>query len=299
MSGEGAPVISVVIVTWNSREVVARCLESLRANPPSVPWETVVVDNASTDGTAESLATVAPWARVLTNRTNRGLPAANNQGISATTGDYVLVSNPDTIVKPGATDALRDLLDRHPRAMFSIPKLLHEDGSLQTSAGDLPSFAEALLGRQAQRKRSADSGFWWDGWAHDEERSIGRGHEACYLVRRSAIMDVGLQDEAYFLDWEGPDWTARARSRGWEVWFTPAAEVVHLGASIRQVPYDWIISSHRGMYRYFAKRSPAWRRLLIAFLVCLRAVVKLIAQPISTLTGRSMYRRGHRSRKDA
>lgn len=299
MSVEGAPVISVVIVTWNSREVVARCLDSLRANPPSVPWETVVVDNASTDGTPESVTTNAPWARLIANRTNRGLPAANNQGISATTGDYVLIANPDIIVRPGAVDALRDLLDRRPRAMFSIPKLVHEDGTLQTSAGDLPSLAEALLGRQAQRKRRADSGFWWDGWAHDEERSIGRGHESCYLVRRGAITDVGLQDEAFFLDWEGPDWTARARSHGWEVWFTPAAEVVHLGgASIRQVPYRWIINSHRGMYRYFAKRSPGWRRILIALLVGGRAALKSVAQAMSALTGSSMYRRGHRSGKE-
>lgn len=296
MSGEASPVVSVVIVTWNSRRVVADCLESLRVNPPSVPWEAVVVDNASTDGTVSSIRAVSPWTRVIANSSNRGLPAANNQGIGSTTGEYVLIANPDIVLKPGAVDALRDLLERHPNAAFAIPRLLYEDGSVQTSAGDLPTLAAALLGRQVQRKLGARSDFWWDGWAHDEERSIGRGQEACYLVRRRAIEDFGLQDEAFFLDWEGPDWTARARSSGWEVWFTPDAEVFHAGgASIRQVPYGWIYHSHRGMYRYFAKRRPAWQRPLIALLVAARMAAKVVAQALSRPTGKSMYGRGHGS----
>jgi GT2 family glycosyltransferase len=203
-------------------------------------------------------------------------------------------------VKPGALDALRDLLERRPLAAFAIPRLVYEDGSLQTSAGDLPSLAAALLGRRAQRKRSARIGFWWDGWAHNEERAIGRGHEACYLVRRRAIEDIGPQDEAFFLDWEGPDWTARARSRGWEVWFTPKAEVFHVGgASIRQAPYGWIYHSHRGMYRYFAKRRPPLQRPLIALLVAARMVAKMVAQALTRPTAKSMYERGHRSGKGA
>jgi GT2 family glycosyltransferase len=280
----------VVIETWNARDALLDCLAALRANPPSVAWDAVVVDNASTDGTVDAVREAAPWARVIANPENRGLPAANNQGIAATSAPLVLITNPDTTVQPGAVDALVDLLARRPQAAFAIPRLRHPDGTLHVSAGDLPTLPDALLGRQLQRRRRANGhGFWWDGWAHDDERAIGRGHEACYLVRRQAIAEVGLQDEAYFLDWEGMDWTARARDGGWEVWFTPVAEVVHLGgASIRQVPWRWIARSHRGMYRYFATRSSPAVRPLLAALFTGRALLKAGA----TALGPASYARG-------
>ncbi len=279
LTGEKSAVrVSVVIVTWNSRDTVLDCLAALRNSQSSVPWDAVVVDNASSDGTVDAVRETAPWAQVIANSGNRGLPAANNQGIRATAGSLVLVANPDTAIRTGAIDALVELLERRPRAAFAVPRLLHPDGSLQVSAGDLPTLGEALRGRQAERRRRGRSGFWWDGWAHDEERQIGRGHEACYLVRRDAIDDFGLQDEAFFLDWEGIDWTARARARGWEVWFTPEAEVVHLGGtSIRQVPLRWIVNSHRGMYRYFAKRTSLVLRPFLAAIVAARGLMKVVA----------------------
>jgi GT2 family glycosyltransferase len=284
------PCVSVVVVTWNARSAVLQCLESLVANPPSVPWNLVVVDNASKDGTADAVARAAPWARTILNTANRGLPAANNQGIAASAAPFVLIANPDTQVRPGAVDALLDVLGRRRRAAFAVPRLLHPDGSLHVSAGDLPTLREAFLGRQVQRRRGqVDAGFWWDGWEHDHERRIGRGHEACYLVRRAAVLEIGLQDEAFFLDWEGIDWTARAQEVGWEVWFTPKAEVVHLGgASIRQVPFRWIVRSHRGMYRYFAKRSSPPLRPLLAAAFGARALAKAAGVAL----GPASYARG-------
>ena len=255
------------------------CLQSLVEHPPSIPWEAIVVDNGSTDCTTRSVGSRAPWVRIIANRDNRGLPAANNQGIAASTGRYVLIANPDTEFSPHAVDALIDVLDRHPRAAFAVPRLHNPDGSLQVSAGDLPTLREALLGRQHQKRhRAVDSGFWWDGWAHDVERRIGRGHEACYLVRRAAIADIGLQDEAFRLDWEGIDWTARARSHDWEVWFTPKATVEHIGGvSIRQAPMRWMLQSHRGMYRYFAKQSSPSVRPFLAMLITVRWLLKTSA----------------------
>jgi N-acetylglucosaminyl-diphospho-decaprenol L-rhamnosyltransferase len=191
------------------------------------------------------------------------------------------------------------MLDRHPRAGIVIPRLRYPDGGLQTSAGDLPTLGEALRGRQLQRHGTmsgAPAGFWWDGWAHDEERVIGRGHEAAYVVRRSAADEVGPQDEGFRLDWEGIDWSARFRDAGWEIWLCPAAEVVHLGgSSIRQVPFRWVVSSHRGMYRYYAKRRPAYWRPVLAVAFGVRAAAKLAA----TASGVAMYERGHRGKATA
>jgi N-acetylglucosaminyl-diphospho-decaprenol L-rhamnosyltransferase len=290
--GDG-PLLSVVIVTWNSAPVVGGCLDALAANPPSGPWEAIVVDNGSSDATAEVVKRHPLGARLIANRENRGLAAANNQGITAAAGAFVLLANPDTEVTPGAVDAMRGLLERRPRAAFVIPRLRYPDGRPQVSAGDLPTLSEALLGRQAQGRRAGEArGFWWEGWPHDEERRIGRGHEACYLARRSAIDEIGPQDEGFVLDWEGIDWAARAQAAGWEVWFTPSAEVVHLGgASIRQAPVRWIAGSHRGMYRYFAKRGGRARRPLLAVVIALRALVKVAG----VLVGPATYDRSHRT----
>jgi len=285
------PEVSVVIVNWNAGTALAGCLRSLAEHPPSVPYEVILVDNGSTDGSAAAAGRADPTLRVIANPVNRGLPAANNQGIVAARAETILLSNPDVVYGRGAVDALLAALRRHPRAAIVVPRLSYQDGSLHTSVGDLPTLRQAFAGRQHQRRAagSGPSGFWWDGWAHDEERRVGRGHEAAYLVTRRAIEEVGLQDERYFLDWEGMDWTARLADAGWEVWFTPTAEVTHLGGvSIRQVPFRWIVRSHQGIYRYFAARHPWWRPWL-APLLALRATVKLAAAAVS-----DVYERGHR-----
>jgi len=288
--------VSIVIVTWNARPVLQRCVESLLLHPPSGSWEVVVVDNASTDDTLTMLAEKAPWARVIANRHNVGLAAANNQGLSASRGQAIVISNPDVLFSAGAIDALRDALDRHPRAAFAVPRLLHPDGRLQTSAGDLPGFAEAFAGRSASQSRSSAvggrSGFWWDGWAHDEELPIGHGAESCYVVRTSALAEIGPQDPRFFLDWEGIEWSRRAARHGWEIWLCSSAEVVHLGGeSIQQNRARWVVSSHTGMYRYFSADTAAVLRPFLALLIASRALVKLAALAV----GAPLYDRANRS----
>lgn len=271
--------VSVVVVNWNAGDDLLACLRSLAEHPPSCEWDAVVVDNASTDGSAEEAGDTFPWLKLIVNETNRGLAAANNQGIAATAGDAILICNPDVVFLDGSIDALIDVLARHPRAAFAIPRLLHPDGRLQTGAGDLPTIAEALRGRASARARAADAtsrAFWWDGWAHDEERRIGHGAEAAYLVRRRALDEIGLQDEGFWLDWEGIDWAARVAAAGWEIWFTPDAEIVHTGGvSIRQATVRWVLTTHRGMARYLRKHH-GLAGLMVQPVVAVRAIVKLL-----------------------
>ncbi len=180
------------------------------------------------------------------------------------------------MLREGVVDALLDCATRHPRAAFVIAKLIHPDGTLQAGVGDLPTFREAFRGRAAARRARRDSGFWWDGWPHDTETQIGRGQEACYLVRGAALDEIGVQDEGYRLDWEGIDWSARAHDAGWEIWFCPAAEVVHIGGtSLAKARVRWVIWSHRGMYRYFAARRPLPIRPLLLLAIGARGLVKL------------------------
>lgn len=286
----GTPDVSVVIVSWNSGQDLLTCLRSLRANPPAVPWEAIVVDNGSSDGSITRVGQELPWVRVIANGHNRGLAAANNQGLVASRAPFVLISNPDVIYEPGAVDALVDLLRRRGRAAFAIANLRYSDGTPQTSVGSLPSLAEALLGWRLSRHLPGRDGSrtWWHGWPHDEERPVGHGAEACYLVRRTAIAETGMQDERFVLDWEGVDWSARVQEAGWQIWFAPQARVIHAGGtSLRQVTGRWIASSHLGMYRYFAGRASLPARPLLAGAIAGRALVKLAV----TKAGVEPYRR--------
>ncbi len=271
------PVVSVIIVTWNSAGVVPLCIQSIIDGPPTLPWEAVIVDNGSADDTVDVVRDLSPHVRVIANASNRGLAAANNQGMLAAAGDYFVISNPDVVYARGAIDALVDLLDRRPEAAFAFAGLHHPDGRVQTCTGDLPTLGEAFLGRAARLRRPDPrrQGFWWHGWDHATEVPIGHGGEACYATRRATVARLGLQDERFRLDWEGIDWTARAAELGWQAWFCPEASVVHMGgASIRRAPWRWIASTHRGMYRYFADRSSPAARPLLAVAVAGRALAK-------------------------
>jgi GT2 family glycosyltransferase len=293
------PLVSAVVVNWNGGDTVVACLRSLLQHPPSVPWEAIVVDNASTDGSIERIRAELPWVRVIANARNRGLAAANNQGLLASRAPYALISNPDVLYRDGAVDALVDLMQRRPRAAFAFARMRDADGRGATCVGDLPTLPEALVGRWLGRAANSARGngdgvargFWWHGWDHGDETRVGHGIEACYLVRRDAVAEIGLQDEEFRLDWEGVEWCARARDAGWEVWFCPAAAVVHIGGvTLKQVPVRWVVWSHRGMWRYFRRRVPRPARPLLAGAIALRATVKLAAVAVDA---RGMYDRQH------
>ena len=278
--------VSLVVVNWNSGAHLGRLLDSLCTHPPGRASDVVVVDNGSRDGS--EAAARRPGVSLIRNVDNRGLAAANNQGMAAATGAYFLLCNPDVELTTGAIDEMVAVMERHDRAAFVVPRLRRVDGGTQVSAGDLPSLAEALLGRAFLRRAGsrrpsapgpeAKRGWWWHGWAHDREQEIGRGAEACYLVRRGAVAEFGLQDERFPLDWEGVEWTARAHDAGWQVWFAPGAEVVHTGGvSIDQARLRWVWQSHLGMYRYFAPRVSSPARYPLALAVVLRALLKAAA----------------------
>lgn len=277
-------VVSIVIVNWNACDELLECLASVERNPPTTAFEVIVVDNASLDASVETVRAAHPWVKLIANPSNRGLAAANNQGIVASSGRYILIANPDVQFQAGSVDALVDAMDRYPRAAFVFAQLVDPDGTRQTSAGALPTLRYALLGRSRQPAPAGDppySTMWWDHWDHSTESIVGHGLEACYLARREAIADIGPQDERYFLDWEGLDWCDRARRRSWEIWFTPKARVIHLGSrSISKARFRSVVRTHRGMYLYFADRMHPVVRPLLAIALVVRTMLKFVAMTL-------------------
>ena len=264
--------VSVVVVTWNAAGHVERCLDSVRG------YETVVVDNGSNDGTVLLVRERFPGVTVV-EQENRGMGGGNNAGIRATSKPYVLLLNSDTRVVADGIDRIAAFADTHPRAAVVGPRLSNEDGSLQRSVrGDPTTWrlaTEYLFLRKLGPRTQALNAFYGGGFSHGEPRQVESLMGAALLVRRSAVEEVGLFDEDFFMFSEETDWLYRFRRAGWQVWFTPDAEVVHLGGASHGGRL--YIENLRGILRFQLKnRSPReaerTRRLLL-WSLRLRALV--------------------------
>ena len=221
------PAVSVVIVGWNVREFLRACLESLRPAWAGGQAEVIVVDNASTDGTAALVRDAFPTVRLLANATNRGFGAANNQGMAAARGRYFFLLNPDTVVLPGVLETLVAFLDAHPQAGMAAPRLLNPDGSLQRNAFRFPGLAQVALDLFPLHPRLLESAL--NGRYPQERRAtepfaIDHPLGAALFVRRAVWEQTGGFDEGYFMYAEEVDWCRRIRQAGWSVWQVPAAE---------------------------------------------------------------------------
>jgi len=278
--------LSVVVVTYQSRDHILACLRSLdaglRANEersPAFAWECVVLDNDSRDGTPELVAGEAPWARLVRTGANLGYARAVNRGIAATSGAMVLVLNPDCVWHPGAIQTLAAWLGSHPRCGVAAPRILNPDGTLEYSARGYPDSLTFLFNRYSLLSRLWPGNPWSRrylllDWDHASPRSVDWVSGAAMLVRRAAIEAVGAMDEAFFMFNEDVDWCRRMNEAGWSVDYVPAATVVHhIGASKGAVSNHVILERHRGMIHYFRKhhRRSALVDRLAAFLIMARA----------------------------
>ena len=261
--------LSAIVVHYRSLDVLPRCLVALAAaGEPDV--EIVVVDNNSRDGLAERLARDFPAARVISNDENVGYARAVNQGIAATSGEYLLVMNPDCFLEGRAARTLAQYLDAHPRTGLAGPKLLNPDGSYELSARSFPDHFTFLFNRYSLLTRLFPRNRWsrrylLTDWDHASAREVDWVSGACMMVRREVIKAVGAMDEGFFMFNEDVDWCRRITQAGWAVACVPEARAVHeVGASRRRVDARVILERHRGMIRYFHKHHPT--NPLVSFL---------------------------------
>ncbi len=285
--------LSVVIVSWNTRDLLRGCLETLACELAGLGCEVFVVDNNSTDGSAELVAKDFRWVKLITNETNIGFARANNQALAGCRGRYILFLNPDTQVRPGAIQVLMNFLEARPGAAVVAPRLLNSDLSVQRSCRRFPSFGSLvyeLVGLSRLFPQIPAFGrYKMLEWGHDSEREVDQPEGACLMVRRPVLSQVGAFDEGFFMLFEEVDWCFRVKQAGWQIWFTPAAEVVHhYGQSIKQVKVKMILSSHRGLYRYWQKHHRGSWWLLDPFaylgLMCL-ALLRISAYQIRRALG--------------
>jgi N-acetylglucosaminyl-diphospho-decaprenol L-rhamnosyltransferase len=292
---EGAPLgpldptvdVSVIIVNWNTRELLRDCLASLYDTAGAVRVETIVVDNASTDGSAEMVRRSFPQARLLVNRRNMGFAAANNQGLAIAHSRYALLLNSDTVVLPGALAAMARYMDAHPCVGALGPRLLNADRSLQSSARDFPRPGPTALAvlevdhwpladglaRRYERRTSLH------GSDHRRTREVDWLMGACLLLRRDAIARVGGLDEGYFFFAEEMDLCYRLRQLGWRVVFLAAAEIVHLGGqSSARVPAARVVWHYAGLLRFYQRHYTRAAQVILR-----GAIIAAVAQHLVRL----------------
>lgn len=286
---DAAPELSLIIVNWNTRDLLRVCLTSLRPESQTPAWEVIVVDNASTDTSVATLAAEFPEVAWISNTVNAGFAAATNQGLRRARGAFWVMLNPDTEVLPGAMARLQSELAQAPELTAVGPQLLNPDHSLQPSGRRFPS-----LGRMAAEM------FFPKGWKNSRlgrRMVFGRGDfsqpawveelsGACVMARRETFERVGLLDEAYFLYFEEVDWFRRlARLQG-RARYVPAAQVVHhWGGGSSQAAEASVLNNARSAFYYWRKFHGLSGALALRALYALRALLGLAGQSAGALLG--------------
>lgn len=269
-----APVLSVVVLSWNTQGLTLACLRALFAETPRHAREVIVVDNGSHDGSADAIAAAFPQVRLVRNAENRLYAAGNNQGAAVATGEFLCTLNSDTEVRPGALDQLVDFLRANPGYGAVAPKLVDPDGSVQRACQRFPTLAVALC---------FDSwwGTFWPGsrvqsrylmrdFDHLASGDVDQPPGACFLMRRALWDELGGLDEQLSLFYNDVDLSLRLRRRGLRTRYLATAEVMHhRGASTRNFA-KMLVIWHKNRYAFYGKHYGLAGRLWIRVCVRLR-----------------------------
>ncbi|MCL4803185.1 MAG: glycosyltransferase family 2 protein [Anaerolineae bacterium] len=284
--------LSIIVVNWNTCELTTQCLKSVFAHPPAVAYEVIVVDNASADESVTAIESRFPEVRLIRSVENKGYAGGNNQGICASKGKYCFLLNSDAIVTPGAIDAMIDFLERHPQVGAAGPTLLNPDGSFQGSFAQFPSLwsevslftgiARWTIGPNAPSPRPKPGSM-----AEQVDWVAG----AAIMVRRSTIDQVGHLDESYALYSEETDLCWRMRRAGWQIWYLPDVNIIHIGgASTNRKSTECYSRLYRSKVHFFrlayGLRSAVCLSMVLIFLAVSRIGVRMLALPFLSSASR-------------
>jgi GT2 family glycosyltransferase len=274
--------VTVAIVTYRSKAELPACLDSVLAS--DVPVKIVVIDNASGDGTlqlAEEYASRHDNIVAIDSGGNIGLAAGNNLVIPHIEGDYVLILNPDTVIKPDTLSSLLVLMERDPKIGVVGPQNLYEDGRRHTSYHHGWGFGHLILWRVASYSLMRRL---YDAWARYREGQVYYVSGACLLARAQVFRDIGGYDPAFFLTMEDTcDLCRRISERGYKIVYTPRTQITHLtGRSGTQVPFLATLESYKGSIYYFRKFNGVWGGYL-AFAIIVLACLTRIATGVLKL----------------
>jgi len=224
-------VLSIIVVSYNTREFICSCLNSIKKCLDGLTYEIIVVDNHSVDGSCQLIHEDFPDLLLMENRENLGFAKAVNRGYKKTGGKYLLILNPDVEILPGSIDKMIHFLEEYPETGLLLPKLLNPDGSLQFSCRTFYNFLILLfrrtpLGKVFPNHRIIRKHLMMD-WDHREPREVDWGLGACMLLRKEALGGQDIFDGRFFLYFEDVDLCLRLKKEGWKVVYYPEAVMIH------------------------------------------------------------------------
>jgi GT2 family glycosyltransferase len=282
--------LSIVIINWNVQDLLAKCLVSIDANLRSSAMtnvETLVVDNASTDGSVKMLRERFPWVKVIANPDNCGFARANNQAIALAGGELILLLNPDTEMLDDSLRILIDYLDQNPTVAAVGPMLKNPDGTLQFSCSPTPSLLREAF-RLIRPNRMVGSGAYaMETWSPTEARQVDVIQGACLMVRRQVLDQVGWLDEDYFIYTEEVDLCTRIGEAGWQIVWIPTAKVIHYGGqSTRQVALEMFLQLYASKVIFFRKRRGDAAAQLYKLILIVASLLRITLAAPAWLLGR-------------
>jgi len=261
--------LSIIIVNWNTKDLLIPCLTSIPRMMQGFKMEIFVIDNDSRDGSVSEVKKTFPFVYLIENEKNLGFAKAANQGLKKASGEYALLLNPDTRLKGETIERLISFMDQHLEAGLVGAQLLNADGSKQNSIANFPSLATELLNKSLLRWLFPKS-FPGKEEDYSEPIEVESVIGACMMVRREAMDQVGLLDEHYFLFLEETDWCYRMKKAGWKVYHVPQAEVYHFqGKSAEREKERARVEYFRSRYHFFRKNrgNLQWFILFIGLLI--------------------------------
>ena len=218
--------ISIIVVSFNTKELVHDCLASLFETVKGVAFEVWLVDNNSTDGTVAAVEEEYPEVNIIKNNNNLGFAAANNQALTGMKGRYALLLNSDTVLTRGAVKELYDFMETHAGVAMACGQLLNENGSKQNSISNYPTLL-SLVSNETVLRILMPRKFPSKRRDYESPLPVDSCIGACVMVRKKAIDDIGFFDERYFFFFEETDWAYRMKRGGWGVYFVPTAKIIH------------------------------------------------------------------------
>lgn len=293
------PLVSIILVNYNSAAIIRDCLQSLRQFNQTIPSEVIVIDNASEDGSPEIITEYFPEVILCREAVNHGFGQGNNIGASIAQGEFILFLNPDTIATCDFLPSLLEVMAKDSQVGIVAPQLINRDGTLQISTSPAISIRGEFLAqkRSHQYRRGRNLKKITQAFAHQQEVDIVVG--AALLIRRRLFEQLRGFDENFFMYFEESDLCQRSQYLGWKIIYYPYVSLIHLhGESTKKIPDQMSLEYRRSQVYYYRKHRPFWEQkflqiyLLIKFgLIWLLSLMPLIKrqsnkQSLRTITQR-------------
>lgn len=299
----GSIELSIIIVTWNSIDYTRACLESIRRGAPAVDMEIIVVDNNSSDGTADFIQGNFPEVRLIRNQINEGFARGNNRGIQACCGRYIALINSDVIVHSACLSRLHAFMEANPTIGIAGPAMLGSGGELRRSCMRFPtlwgSFCRALALDSVFKHSAFFARLLMGDFRHDRVMDVEVLNGWFWIVRREALQPVGELDERFFMYGEDIDWCFRFFSAGWRVVFYPEAEATHYGgASSANAPTRFYVEMQKANVEFWKKHHGHVASCVYLAIQWLHQILRVVGYGVTyLLTSKSRISVTHKLRR--